>query len=309
MPSRFAVTFVDNHDNQRGHGSGSSCIVTHEDGNLHDLANLFLLAHPYGYPKIMSSYYFANADQSPPQDGSGNTSDIYNAGIPTGCNGTDWVCEHRHTILANMVGFRSVTAGEAVTNWWDNGADQIAFGRGGKGYVVLNREGGTLSRTFQTSLPAGDYCNLWNGELNGDGSACTGSTITVNGSGQFTASVNSLEGIAIHIGQKTAPNAVLPTGTSTVAQSGSDVSLGWDHHVNNCNYEIYRSTTPYFDPDVMAPLATVPEPTNTYDVSGDIGDVNEQHYYVIRAVNCNGLHWVDSEEMGEFDFAVVAGTP
>ena len=32
MPTRFAQVFVDNHDNQRGHGPGGSCIVDHRDG-------------------------------------------------------------------------------------------------------------------------------------------------------------------------------------------------------------------------------------------------------------------------------------
>ncbi len=57
MPSYKAVVFTDNHDNQRGHG-GAGSIVTFHDGKLYDLANVFMLAYPYGYPKVMSSYEF-----------------------------------------------------------------------------------------------------------------------------------------------------------------------------------------------------------------------------------------------------------
>ncbi|CAM9397389.1 unnamed protein product, partial [Pylaiella littoralis] len=57
MPSYKAVVFVDNHDNQRGHGGGGN-VITFEDGRLYDLANVFMLAWPYGYPKVMSSYDF-----------------------------------------------------------------------------------------------------------------------------------------------------------------------------------------------------------------------------------------------------------
>ena len=32
-----------------------------------------------------------------------------------------------------MVAFRNAARGQAVTNWWDNGGDAIAFGRGAKG--------------------------------------------------------------------------------------------------------------------------------------------------------------------------------
>ena len=57
MASHQAVVFVDNHDNQRGHG-GAGNVITFEDGRLYDLANVFMLAYPYGYPKVMSSYAF-----------------------------------------------------------------------------------------------------------------------------------------------------------------------------------------------------------------------------------------------------------
>ena len=33
-------------------------------------------------------------------------------------------------------------AAQAVTNWWDNGGDAIAFGRGAKGFVAINHESG-----------------------------------------------------------------------------------------------------------------------------------------------------------------------
>ena len=46
LPSGSAVTFTDNHDSQRGGG-----VLTYKDGARYDVANYFLLAHPYGYPK------------------------------------------------------------------------------------------------------------------------------------------------------------------------------------------------------------------------------------------------------------------
>jgi alpha-amylase len=42
MASSSAVVFVDNHDNQRGHG-GAGNVITFEDGRLYDLANVFNL--------------------------------------------------------------------------------------------------------------------------------------------------------------------------------------------------------------------------------------------------------------------------
>jgi hypothetical protein len=55
--------FVDNHDNQRGHGAGGSTILTYKDKKAYTLASIFMLAHPYGIPRVMSSYAFSNSDQ------------------------------------------------------------------------------------------------------------------------------------------------------------------------------------------------------------------------------------------------------
>merc|ERR1712048_480191 len=61
LPSNSAVVFMDNHDTQRGEAP-----LTYKDGDLYTLGNVFMLAHPYGYPKAMSSYYFSTHDQGPP---------------------------------------------------------------------------------------------------------------------------------------------------------------------------------------------------------------------------------------------------
>ena len=200
MPSINAVVFVDNHDNQRGHGGGGH-IITHKDGTLYDLTNVFMLAWPYGYPRIMSSYEFTDGNQGPPSDSAGNTNDIYVDGEPTCFH--EWKCEHRWRPIANMVAFHNYTSENFfVTDWWTNGNNQIAFGRGDKGFVVINREGSTLNRTFQTSLPEGTYCNVIDGDLTDNGSECTGSTITVNNDGQANISLPSISAAAAHIGAK-----------------------------------------------------------------------------------------------------------
>lgn len=89
-----------------------------------------------------------------------------------------------------MVAFRNAVRGESLTNWWDNGADAIAFGRGGKGFVAINHESSSLTRTYQTSLAAGTYCNVQ-----------ANSTVTVNGSGQLTATLASNTALAVYAGK------------------------------------------------------------------------------------------------------------
>jgi alpha-amylase len=202
MPSDKAIVFTDNHDNQRGHG-GAGGVVTHKDGRLYDLANVFMLAYPYGYPKLMSSYAFENSDQGPPSDAEGRTNAIYGEGSSEPDCFEEWVCEHRWRPIANMVGFHNHTARNFfVTDWWSNDNDQIAFGRGDAGFVIINREDGELNHTFQTSMSPGTYCNVIEGELLEDGSGCTGPTLTVDEQGQLSLTLPGVSAAAIHVGAR-----------------------------------------------------------------------------------------------------------
>jgi alpha-amylase len=206
LPSSEAVVFVDNHDNQRGHGGGGN-ILMHEDGALYELAVVFMLGYPYGYPRVMSSYEFDNGDQGPPAFDDGTTDPVYDPGEPGDDNCYEgWVCEHRWGPIAAMVGFHNFTAGTFFINdWWDNGNDQIAFGRGDTGFLVINREDAELTRTFQTGLAPGTYCNVIEGGLAAaaDGTvACTGPTITVDDSRQATITVPPMRAAALHVGAR-----------------------------------------------------------------------------------------------------------
>ena len=201
MASDLAIVFTDNHDNQRGHGAGGD-VLTFKDGALYNLANIFMLAWPYGYPAVMSSYNFTNSDQGPPSDPEGKTNSIYSNGVPDCSNGR-WVCEHRQQEIAGMVGFRNYTAPHfEATNWWTNDNNAIAFGRGEMGFVIINREDSELNYPFQTGMPAGSYCDVTKGELTSDGRDCTGPAITVNEAGEITLVVPPMSAVAIHGGAK-----------------------------------------------------------------------------------------------------------
>ncbi|WP_226702476.1 alpha-amylase family glycosyl hydrolase [Microbulbifer elongatus] len=51
LPSEDAVVFVANHDNQRQNTDNT---ITHKDGNnANNMAHVFMLGWPYGYPKVM----------------------------------------------------------------------------------------------------------------------------------------------------------------------------------------------------------------------------------------------------------------
>ncbi|MFD4527129.1 alpha-amylase family protein [Streptomyces sp. NPDC058470] len=174
MSSGVSGVFVDNHDTER---NGST--LSYKDGANYTLANVFMLAWPYGAPDINSGYEFSSTDAGPPNDGTVNA-----------CWQDGWKCQHAWPEIQRMVAFRNTTRGESVTNWWDNGADAIAFGRGSKGFVAINHESSSLARTYQTSLAAGTYCNVQ-----------SNTTVTVNSSGQFTATLGANTALAIYSGK------------------------------------------------------------------------------------------------------------
>lgn len=174
LNSSVAGVFVDNHDTER---NGST--LNYKDGANYTLANVFMLAHPYGAPDINSGYEWSDSDAGPP-----------NGGQVKACWQDGWKCQHAWPEILRMVAFRNAVRGTSMTDWWDNGGDAIAFGRGAKGYVAINHESSGLSRTFQTSLPAGTYCNVQNN-----------TTVTVNSSGQFTATLGANTALAIYAGK------------------------------------------------------------------------------------------------------------
>lgn len=208
-PSDRAVVFIDNHDKQRGHAGGGD-YLTYRDGDRYILANVFMLAFPYGTPQVMSSYAFDHPDQGPPSDGQGHTQSVYRRG-ESGCFDA-WVCEHRWPAIAAMVTFRRVTQPVGVvTDWWSDGPNQIAFGRGDRGFVVINGDTAPLHHTWITQLPPGHYCNVLQGGPPIQGKGCPGEILTVEEQGRLTASVAGLSALAVHVGAtSTSPRSAAP---------------------------------------------------------------------------------------------------
>lgn len=107
------------------------------------------------------------------------------------------------------------------------------------------------------------------------------------------------------------PNAA-PAAPSVSAVPGPEqtVRLTWPDDPAVCSYEVYRGTTPYFDPATAGTLLHVvgqTDPTQ-YDVANATGNPNVNASYVVRAVNCSGLSAADSNRTGEFDFALTPGS-
>lgn len=104
-----------------------------------------------------------------------------------------------------MVQFRHVVGSVAKLNsWWDNGSNQIAFGRGRRGFVAFNTANSTMNEELRTTLPRGVYCDIISGGVS-PSNACTGYAVNVGRNGKAQITVNSNSVVAIHVGQKLVP--------------------------------------------------------------------------------------------------------
>lgn len=204
LPSDDAVIFVDNHDTER---NGST--LSYADGADYLLGNVLLLASPYGTPEVHSGYAFDDRDTGPAQDADGR---VVDAACPdvvgpevSGPDATPepgtWVCQHRWTGVVGMVGWRSAVGDAPVVDVW-KGRRAIAFGRGERGFAVVNAGRDMVEETFETSLAAGTYCDVVTGALV-DG-ACTGGTVEVADDGTAHLRLGPDSAAAWHVGARLA---------------------------------------------------------------------------------------------------------
>ncbi|EUC56002.1 glycoside hydrolase family 13 protein [Rhizoctonia solani AG-3 Rhs1AP] len=183
VASSGANVFVANHDTER-----EPTALSYKSGSIYTLANVFMLAYPYGTPTVLSSYTFSDRDVGSPSNGVGSCSGS------GGANG--WQCQHRWTAIAGMVKWRNGVSG-SVNNWVTGTNQQIAFGRGSSGFVVINNADSAWTRTFTTPLAANSYCDMVSGAA--ASGKCTGASFTVSG-GTFTATIPARSAVALFTG-------------------------------------------------------------------------------------------------------------
>ena len=92
-------------------------------------------------------------------------------------------------------------------------------------------------------------------------------------------------------------------GLGITAVTTTDASLDWNSANSSCTYDIFESTTPYFAPTNPATYTTV---SLTQALTGKLGIVGTNYFYINRAT-CGGIITAYSNEVGEFDFAIVPG--
>ncbi|MBC3882636.1 alpha amylase C-terminal domain-containing protein [Undibacterium sp. LX40W] len=239
LNSSNATAFVNNWDTER---SGDSMNAANKTGAVpndtigskrYDLANILMLAWPYGDVQMHSGFNFTNRDADAP-----TASPFDAAGNPK--INQDWDFVHRWSDISNMVAFRNVTNGQGVDSFTTGTVNQIAFNRGAKGFVAINNEFSAWNATLQTLLPAGTYCNVTRGVLNAAQTDCTGEKITVAANGTVSLSIPANGGslvpaVALHINQKVSGGGGgTPTCTSvpvTFRVSNANTVLGQNVYV------------------------------------------------------------------------------
>jgi len=194
MPTDKAVVFLQNHDTQH------QCGLGYRDANVFRLANVWMLAQPYGYPSVLSSFAFAcpsGNSMGPPSDAAGNTTAVHCAASMETAQIGEWVCEHRDPYIRNMVAFRRIVAGTDENHWWDDGANAIAFTRGDKGFVAINNGSARVQATIATGMAAGTYCDRIGGGRGSSG--CVGASIVVSPTGAVSLDLAPRTAIAIDV--------------------------------------------------------------------------------------------------------------
>ena len=167
------LSFVQNHDTER---NGDA--LSYKDGATNRLATQYLLASGYGRPQVYAAFEFAASDDSPPATADGAITD-------TTC-GAGWSCTDRDAAVNALVRFHNGVGDAAQANWWDDGANTIAFSRGSKGWVAFNNDPAAHTITVSTGLPKGSYRDL-----------VGGATVRVDAKGRTTVSVPAKGAVAV----------------------------------------------------------------------------------------------------------------
>ncbi|CAJ0957267.1 unnamed protein product, partial [Mesorhabditis belari] len=205
------LNFIDNHDNQR---DDNPYVVTYKNGDQYRMAVAFMLAWSYGYPRVMSSFYFNDHNQGPPNNGAGSgfatRSPTFNPDLT--CNSdSGWVCEHRWPTIRQMSLFRSVSSGRAAAEVVTQ-SNRIAFARESAAFFALNGQSGDWTQTFQTTLPPGEYCDQYNGAL--DNNQCTSLKVSVGFDGKAVITIKGNQVVAVSQASRVdGPHPTDPTPT------------------------------------------------------------------------------------------------
>ena len=200
VPSDSAITFIDNHDTERGDAA-----LTYRDGALYVIANALMLADDYGTPVVYSGYAFSDREAGASQDASGVVAG-WSCADATGpredyADG-DGVCTEAWTAIAGMLEFRGV-AGDAVRLPSVGEGGVYGFERDSRALLLTNATAIEREAAVETGLPDGTYCDVISGGRGPVTDGCHGEklTVTVN-DGAIVTTIPAESAVAIHLGSR-----------------------------------------------------------------------------------------------------------
>ena len=208
IESANANVFVTNWDTARNDGA-----ITYKNDSMYALANAFMLAYDYGTPRLLSDYkYDDNAAGAP----GATATAVPDVDFDQACSTKDgdWNCQQRWTTTRGMIAFHNYVDGTSVSDWQDDGANNIAFSRGDKGFVAINNSTEDKEAEYATSMPDGEYCDVYAVQ------DCS-KTVTVSG-GKAKVTVPAMQAVAIYGG---ATKATHPASDVAVDPSTPDVVI------------------------------------------------------------------------------------
>ena len=128
-------------------------------------------------------------------------------------NNSAWNCEQRWTSTRGMIAFHNYVGDAEVTDWQDDGGDNIAFSRDDRGFIAINNGKKEKDVTYTTSLADGEYCDVY-------ATMDCSKTVTVKG-GKVETKVPARSAIALYAG---ATKASHPAASTATDPSDPDVS-------------------------------------------------------------------------------------
>lgn len=209
LASKDANVFVTNWDTARNQGA-----LTYKDGAKYQLANAFMLAYDYGTPRLLSDYKWDDGhnDDGAPGATAASVPDV-DMNKECSTNNSAWNCEQRWTSTRGMIAFHNYVGDAEVTDWQDDGGDNIAFSRDDRGFIAINNGKKEKDVTYTTSLADGEYCDVY-------ATMDCSKTVTVKG-GKVETKVPARSAIALHAG---ATKASHPAASTATDPSDPDVS-------------------------------------------------------------------------------------
>jgi alpha-amylase len=157
-PADSTIAMVTNHDTERDKST-----LSYKNKVKFELANMFMLAIPYGKPMIYSGYAFTDRDAGPKVLNTGKTADATCPTKPSALTvgsvaAGNFVCSHRWAGITGMIQWRDTVGAEKLQTFYDK-YNAYGFSRGKLGFVLFNTAPNKFVHSVKTSLPAGNYCN------------------------------------------------------------------------------------------------------------------------------------------------------